>query len=412
MAALPTGVEIRGSSLCIWFMYRGKRCREILKGWVVTASNIKKAGNLRSLILSEIAMDEFDYRFRFPASKKISTVETTVNIRTMGELSTLWLNIKETELAANTMRKTRSQLDTLRHIVGEETPIITIRHSDILNYRNELLSGETLYRNARRGNKIGRTVRTVDNYISLLCTVLRFAYQSGFIRHKPFEGVKKLQKSRAKPDPLSKQEFDQLMASETGQSQNMWRFAVYTGLRHGELAALAWEDVDLETGTVRVCRNLTIIGTFGPPKTDAGIRTIKLLEPALDALKAQSEMTALQPKTKIVFQHREYGKTENQRVHFVFMPRMRKGEQKPYYSMSSIGARWNAAVKRAGIRRRNPYHTRHTFACWLLSAGANPSFIANQMGHENAQMVYEVYSTWIEEMNGDQVAMLNNKLAL
>jgi hypothetical protein len=29
------------------------------------------------------------------------------------------------------------------------------------------------------------------------------------------------------------------------------------------------------------------------------------------------------------------------------------------------------------------------------------------MGHENAQMVYEVYSTWIEEMNGEQVLMLN-----
>lgn len=180
---------------------------------------------------------------------------------------------------------------------------------------------------------------------------------------------------------------------------------------HGELATLAWEDVDIAVGTVNVCRNLTIIGTFGPPKTDAGIRTIKLLEPALDALKVQREMTARQPRTKIVFHHREYGKTENQRVHF-FLPRMRKEEQKSYYSMSSIGASWNAAVKRAGIRRRNPYHTRHTFACWLLPAGANPSFIANQMGHENVQMVYEVYSTWIEEMNGDQVAMLNNKLAL
>ncbi|APR33579.1 integrase [Citrobacter freundii] len=80
--------------------------------------------------------------------------------------------------------------------------------------------------------------------------------------------------------------------------------------------------------------------------------------------------------------------------------------------MSSISTRWNAAVKRAGIRRRNPYHTRHAFACWLLSARANPSFIANQMGHENAQIVSEVYSTWIKEMNGDRVAMLNNKPAL
>jgi len=34
------------------------------------------------------------------------------------------------------------------------------------------------------------------------------------------------------------------------------------------------------------------------------------------------------------------------------------------------------------------------------------------MGHENAQMVYEVYAAWIEELSGDQVNMLNSKLAL
>ncbi|MFB5078298.1 tyrosine-type recombinase/integrase [Raoultella sp. C349492] len=64
------------------------------------------------------------------------------------------------------------------------------------------------------------------------------------------------------------------------------------------------------------------------------------------------------------------------------------------------------------MRRRNPYHTRHTFACWLLSAGANPSFIANQMGHGNAKMVSEVYSSWTEEMNGDRVSILNARLEL
>lgn len=91
---------------------------------------------------------------------------------------------------------------------------------------------------------------------------------------------------------------------------------------------------------------------------------------------------------------------------------MKNGAQRPHYSLSAIGASWNAAVKRAGIRRRNPYHTRHTFACWLLSAGANPAFIASQMGPENAQMVYEIYGAWIEELNSEQVTMLNAKLAL
>lgn len=412
MAALPTGVEIRGNSICIWFMFRGKRCRELLKGWTITQGNIKKAGSLRALVVSEINLGEFDYQTRFPSSSRARRIITTLTIKTFGELCDAWFSVKETELTANTLKKTNSQLKTLRFVICEDTPIESIRHSDILNYRNQLLNGETLYINNPRGNKIGRTVRTVNNYISLLCSLLRFAYHSGYIKNKPFEGIKKMQKTRSKPDPLSKSEFAELMASEKGQSQNMWKFAVYSGLRHGEIAALAWEDIDLDKGTVRVQRNLNILGMFGPPKTEAGKREIALLGPALEALKAQRALTALHPKTKIIFHHREYGATEIQKVHFVFMPRMRKGEQKPYYSMSSIGAGWNAAVKRAGIRRRNPYHTRHTFACWLLSAGANPSFIANQMGHENAQMVYEIYSAWIEELNGEQVKMLNAKLAL
>lgn len=43
-------------------------------------------------------------------------------------------------------------------------------------------------------------------------------------------------------------------------------------------------------------------------------------------------------------------------------------------------------------------------------AGANPSFIASQMGHEDALTVYEVYSKWIGDMNQDQVSILNNHM--
>lgn len=310
------------------------------------------------------------------------------------------------------MRKTKSQIGTLKKIINGDTLISTIGHSDILNYRNILLNGDTFYSKNKRINKKGRTVAAVNNYVALLCSILRFAYKSAFIQQKPYESVRVLHKALTKPDPLTKAEFLALMDSEKKQSKNMWKFAVYSGLRHGELAALAWEDIDLETGVIHVRRNLSVIGMYGPPKTVARDRKIKLLEPALEALKAQHPLTAAQSVTEITFHHREYGASETQKLRFVFIPRKRNGKQKPYYSHSSIGSRWEAAVKRAGIRRRNPYHTRHTFACWLLSAGANPSFIANQMGHENAKMVYEVYSTWIEEMNGDQVSMLNARLEL
>ena len=42
-------------------------------------------------------------------------------------------------------------------------------------------------------------MRTVNDYVGALCTVLRFAYRSGFIRDKPYEDVKKLKRSNTKP---------------------------------------------------------------------------------------------------------------------------------------------------------------------------------------------------------------------
>ena len=68
-------------------------------------------------------------------------------------------------------------------------------------------------------------------------------------------------------------------------------------------------------------------------------------------------------------------------------------------------------MKRAGVRVRDPYQSRHTYACWLLSSGANPSFIASQMGHASAQMVFNVYGAWMADSSAEQIAMLNQKLA-
>jgi len=54
--------------------------------------------------------------------------------------------------------------------------------------------------------------------------------------------------------------------------------ATFTSLRWGELCALRKSDIDMEARTVRVQRSLTELQngalTFGPPKSDAGRRTV------------------------------------------------------------------------------------------------------------------------------------------
>lgn len=406
----PTGVELHNGNIRISFYYRGIRCREVLKGWIVNNSNIKKASNLRARIMSEIQFGTFNYRETFPASKACKKFETIARASTFGDLAKTWYESKKIELSPNASRSYGSAINMLNKLIGSETPLEAITNHDILNWRKELLYGETSYQPNNRSNKQGRAVRTVDYYLAILKQILCFAFNNKFIKEKPYEGIKRLQKSRPKPDPLLKHEFQQLIATSPGKQKNLWQLAVYTGLRPGELCALAWEDVNLNKGEIHISRNLTQFGIFGPPKTKAGYRTIKLLKPALDALKAQKEITGDFPKVAITLHHREFGKTENQTLHFVFMPRMEKNEQVPHYSVSSISSLWNVAVRRAEIRRRRPYQTRHTYACWLLSAGANPAFIATQMGHENAEMVYTVYSAWIHALDGDQIEFLNQRI--
>jgi len=406
----PTGVELHNNRIRISFQFRGIRCREVLKGWIVTNANIKKAGNLRARIVSEIQMGTFVYRKEFPDSKAALKFEPFKRVSTFGELASVWYENHRIELSPNAARSYHTIVKLLEKLIGINTQLSSITNSDILKWRKELLMGETSYPLEVRKNKTGRTARTVNFYLAILKQIMNFAYTNKYIENVPHDGIKRLRKGQIKPDPLLKHEYQQLIDAAPEKQKNLWQFAVYTGIRPGELCALAWEDINIETGEVHISRNLIQLGTFGPPKTKAGYRTIKLLGPALNALIAQKKLTGNFPKVPVSIQHREYGVTETQMLHFVFMPRMQRGVQSPHYSVHSIKSIWDKAVKRAGIRRRRPYQTRHTFACWMLSAGANPAFIAEQMGHENAEMVYTVYSTWINALDGDQVEMLNQRI--
>jgi len=77
---------------------------------------------------------------------------------------------------------------------------------------------------------------------------------------------------------------------------------------------------------------------------------------------------------------------------------------------ASLPQTWRAAIRKAGLTYRKSYPSRHTYACWSFSAGANPDFIASQMGHANAQRVYQVYSYWMKENDEAQRSLLNEKV--
>ncbi len=80
--------------------------------------------------------------------------------------------------------------------------------------------------------------------------------------------------------------------------------AGFSGLRWGELIALRRMDIDVAAGTVRVHRKLIAVRgklMFGPPKSEAGTRTVVVPEAALRSLRVHLELNVDPDSEALVF---------------------------------------------------------------------------------------------------------------
>lgn len=414
MATYPTGVECHGGNLRVWFIYQGKRMRESL-GVPDTPKNRKIAAELRASVCYAIKTGTFVYEDRFPESKSI--IHKKVNREaTLEQVGARWLTLKKPELARSTFKRYGQDVKVALHFIGGNKPISQITNEDIISLRNELLTGEHIIPLGKnvKNVKRGRSVRTVNEAINVLKGMFKFAHRNGYIDSDPFAGVSYLKKQRSQPDPLSREEFTRLVnACTNDQFKNLWSVACFTGMRHGEISGLAWEDIDTKAWTITVERNIPLKQHFALPKTDAGKRTIKLMRPAIEALKRQMLITKMNRPVEVKVFMGEGNEDRIDSCTFVFSPLYStiNNLSGDWYSPGSLRANWNITLKRAGIRHRRSYESRHTFACWALSTGANPSFVANQMGHVSAKMVYDVYGRWMSENDQSQIDILNSSFS-
>jgi hypothetical protein len=57
--------------------------------------------------------------------------------------------------------------------------------------------------------------------------------------------------------------------------------------------------------------------------------------------------------------------------------------------------RWSESIKALNIRRRGPYHTRHSSVTWQLMLGKNLLWVAKQHGH-SVEVMLRMYAAWLE----------------
>jgi integrase len=381
----PRGITIREhanvKSIQIEFAYRGVRCRESLR-LEPTASNIKYADGLRAEITRKITQGAFVYVDYFPDSQKAILFGLVVTKKTIGELLRDHLTGYEKAVANGQMSP--STLDGYQKIID----------GHLLPKFDKILLKELTPSILREWiASLGVTAKTARNIITPLRSVLDDALNDELIPHNPLDKIalKKLLtrtsiKSTYEVDPFDEAEKKAILAMAEGQARNLLQFAFWSGLRTSELIALEWGDVDWIHGTVRVQRAV-VVKTEKGTKTDAGTRDVMLLPLAKNALIAQKEFTFLAGKR--IFHN----------------PKTEKAWETDGQIRKTC---WQPILKRAGVRYRNPYQTRHTYASTLLSANENPWWVAKQMGHVDVEMIFRHYGKWIPNKKGGQYNTVND----
>ena len=69
----------------------------------------------------------------------------------------------------------------------------------------------------------------------------------------------------------------------------------------------------------------------------------------------------------------------------------------PWSTTNKIRAQWKQALKKAGVRYRVPYQTRHTYASTMLAVGEDLTYIAKQMGHADSSTTLKYYARFIQQ---------------
>jgi integrase len=172
--------------------------------------------------------------------------------------------------------------------------------------------------------------------------------------------------------------------------------SLMAGLRWGEVAGLYHTDIDWQRSRVHVQRTISGRTRLAPPKDSDG-RFVKLSPALLVALRQHIENMALEGSVK--------NWTPEQRLLVFPNP---EGRLLAY--MTFMKHVWRPVLRRAGLVYRKYHATRHSFATWMLEAGADLRWLQAQLGHSSITMTIDVYGHLQADRHEHVVAALDRIL--
>jgi integrase len=282
--------------------------------------------------------------------------EKTVGPGTVGAYAETWL-------AHRTLRpKTRSQyrklLDTLILPTLKDVPLDRLQPATVRNWWAGLDHAKPTW---------------CSQGYQLLRAICRTAEVDDLIEKSPcrISGAGKSKAAR-KPQVATLDELAVIVEATPVRYRAMILLAAWCAMRFGELAELRRKDVDLERRRINVNRAvIRVDGVFevGPPKTDAGKRSIALPPHLVDMLREHLDERVDEEPDALLFPARQGGHMATASLYRVFYP----------------------AREKAGLPSLRFHDLRHAGATLAAQGGATLADLMARLGHTTAAaaLVYQ-----------------------
>jgi integrase len=214
----------------------------------------------------------------------------------------------------------------------------------------------------------GLSWATVKHIRTVFAAVMGSAEMSELIPSNP---VRKTRLPRRGPRKekaiIAPEKIRELLEALPEPSQSLARLLVFTGLRIGELLALRWRDVDLESGVLRVTRSV-YEGHFDEPKTARSRRSVPLGARSIEILLARKP-AGVDPED------------------LIFSTRTGTAFERHNLSHKQL----RPACKRLGLTGISWHWLRHANATLLDAVGTPLGTVQTLLGHASAEITREIY---------------------
>ena len=292
-----------------------------------------------------------------------------------------WLDFWYQQYAKQTLRPTtQSGYENMiyNHIITDigKIPLNKLTQNDLQQFYTRLKNGGRKVRTELYGK--GLSDRMVRGCHAMCRKALEKAVADGIIRINPAIGCKLPPKKAKEMQVLTREEMQRFMAQAKADGYfELFLLELCTGMRRGEIVALQWDDLNMRTGELHICRQATTVhGNIHicAPKTKSSIRTV-ILPPDIVKILA------------------EYKKRINSRWMF---PSPVK-EDAPYHP-SAIRKVLDRTLERAECKHVRFHDLRHTFATTALANGMDVKTLSAIIGHISSETTLNIYTHITDNM--------------